>query len=137
MTLHSGDTAPAFRVDPRKGEISFHDWADDAWSFFFSHPADFTPVGTTEMGRTAQLADQFAARNTKPLGLSTDTAAEHRKWIADVNDTQHTDLQFPIVADADLKIARRSEEHTSELQSLMRISYAVFCLKKKKTNTNE
>src|SRR3546814_20081495 len=58
------------------------------------------------MGRTAQLADQFAARNTKPLGLSTDTAAEHRKWIADVNDTQHTDLQFPIVADADLKIAR-------------------------------
>ncbi|MGN6375515.1 MAG: peroxiredoxin [Sphingomonas sp.] len=106
MTLHIGDTAPDFTVDTQNGEISFHDWAGDAWVFFFSHPADFTPVCTTEMGRTAQLADQFAARNTKPLGLSTDTAAEHRKWIADVNDTQHTDLQFPIVADADLKIAR-------------------------------
>src|SRR3546814_13682261 len=83
MTLHIGDTAPDFSVDTQNGEISFHDWADDAWVFFFSHPADFTPVCTTEMGRTAQLADQFAARNTKPLGLSTDTAAEHRKWIAD------------------------------------------------------
>lgn len=106
MTLHIGDTAPDFTVDTQKGEISFHAWAGDAWVFFFSHPADFTPVCTTEMGRTAQLADQFTARNTKPLGLSTDTAAEHRKWIADVNDTQHTDLQFPIVADADLKIAK-------------------------------
>src|SRR3546814_5905939 len=135
------------------------------------------------MGRTAEMADQFAARNTKPLGLATDTAAENRKWIADVNDTQHTDLQFPIVADADLKIARmydmihpeqsetaavrsvfiidpnkkirltmtypmsvgrnfdeilrvRSEEHTSELQSLMRNSYAVFCLKKNNNKHN-
>jgi alkyl hydroperoxide reductase subunit AhpC len=74
--------------------------------FFFSHPADFTPVCTTEMGRTAQLADAFAARNVKPLGLSTDTADEHRRWIADVNETQHTDVQFPIVADKGLEIAR-------------------------------
>src|ERR1019366_222515 len=72
-----------------------------------SHPADFTPDCTTEMGKTARLAQQFAARNTKPLGLSTDTVPEHLKWIEDVNDTQKTDLQFPIVADADLKVARQ------------------------------
>lgn len=106
MSLHIGDVAPDFTVATTKGEISFHEWAGDSWVFFFSHPADFTPVCTTEMGRTAQLAEQFAARNVKPLGLSTDTVAEHMKWIADVNDTQKTDLQFPIVADADLKIAR-------------------------------
>jgi len=106
MSLHIGDIAPDFTVETQKGTISFHDWSGDSWVFFFSHPADFTPVCTTEMGRAAQLADQFAARNVKPLGLSTDTAEEHRKWIEDVNDTQKTDLQFPIVADADLKIAR-------------------------------
>lgn len=106
MSLHIGDVAPDFTVATTKGEISFHEWAGDSWVFFFSHPADFTPVCTTEMGRTAQLAEQFSARNVKPLGLSTDTVEEHVKWIADVNDTQKTDLQFPIVADADLKIAR-------------------------------
>lgn len=106
MSLHIGDTAPDFTIDSTKGEISLHKWMGDSWCFFFSHPADFTPVCTTEMGRTAQLAREFAARNTKPLGLSTDTAAEHLKWIADVNDTQHTDLQFPIVADPDLKVAK-------------------------------
>ena len=98
MTLHIGDTAPDFTVDTQNGEISLHEWAGENWVFFFSHPADFTPVCTTEMGRTAQLAEEFAKRSTKPLGLSTDTAEEHRKWIKDVNDTQHTDLTFPIVA---------------------------------------
>lgn len=106
MSLHIGDTAPDFTIDSTKGEISLHKWMGDSWCFFFSHPADFTPVCTTEMGRTAQLAREFMTRNTKPLGLSTDTSAEHLKWIADVNDTQHTDLQFPIVADPDLKVAK-------------------------------
>ncbi|WP_417593915.1 peroxiredoxin [Parasphingorhabdus sp.] len=106
MSLHIGDTAPDFTADSTIGEINFHQWGGDSWVFFFSHPADFTPVCTTEMGRTAQLADKFAARNTKPLGLSTDTAEEHLKWISDVNETQHTNLQFPIVADQDLKIAK-------------------------------
>jgi thioredoxin-dependent peroxiredoxin len=106
MTLHIGDIAPDFTSETQKGSISFHDWASDSWVFFFSHPADFTPVCTTEMGRTAQLAGEFAARNVKPLGLSTDTAEEHLKWIEDVNDTQNTDVQFPILADADLSIAR-------------------------------
>ena len=106
MSLHIGDTAPDFTVDTQNGPISLHAWADDSWVFFFSHPADFTPVCTTEMGRTAQLAAEFTARNVKPLGLSTDTADEHRKWIEDVNDTQKTTLTFPIVADADLSIAK-------------------------------
>ncbi len=106
MSLHIGDTAPDFTTDSTIGELSLHDWAGDNWVFFFSHPADFTPVCTTEMGATARLADEFAKRNVKPLGLSTDTAAEHRAWIADVNSTQGVDLQFPIVDDADMKIAR-------------------------------
>lgn len=106
MTLRIGDIAPNFTIPTTRGEINFHDWIDDSWAFFFSHPADFTPVCTTEMGRTAQLAQQFADRNTKPLGLSTDTVEEHIKWIDDVNDTQKTSLEFPIVADADHKIAQ-------------------------------
>lgn len=106
MTLHIGDTAPDFTTDSTIGEISLHDWAGDSWVFFFSHPADFTPVCTTEMGATARLADEFAQRNVKPLGLSTDTAEEHLAWISDVNETQGVDLKFPIVDDADLKIAR-------------------------------
>jgi alkyl hydroperoxide reductase subunit AhpC len=106
MSLHIGDVAPDFSIDSSMGMISFHQWAGTSWVFFFSHPADFTPVCTTEMGRTAQLAGEFAKRNTKPLGLSTDTAAGHLKWIDDVNATQHTNVEFHIVADADLVVAR-------------------------------
>lgn len=106
MALHIGDTAPDFTVETQNGKISLHAWAGDSWVFLFSHPADFTPVCTTEMGRTAQLADEFASRNVKPLGLSTDTVDEHRKWIADVNETQATNLTFPIIADTDLAIAK-------------------------------
>lgn len=106
MSLRIGDTAPNFDVDTTIGRINFHDWIGDSWAFFFSHPADYTPVCTTEMGRTAQLAAQFEARNTKPIGLSTDTVEEHHSWIKDVDDTQNTTLKFPIVADPDLAIAR-------------------------------
>ena len=88
------------------GPIRFHNWIGTDWVFFFSHPGDFTPVCTTEIGWTAQLADAFAARNVKPLGLSTDTVAEHLKWIKDVNKTQHRTVKFPIVADPDCKVAR-------------------------------
>lgn len=106
MSIHIGDHVPDFEIDTTKGPISFHDWIGDSWVFFFSHPADFTPVCTTEMGRTAQLAGEFSRRNVKPLGLSTDTVSEHLKWIDDVNDTQNTNLEFPIVADPDRKIAK-------------------------------
>lgn len=106
MSLHIGDTAPDFTVDTTTGSISLHDWAGDSWVFFFSHPADFTPVCTTEMGMTAKLSAEFDKRNTKPLGLSTDTVEEHLKWIEDVDETQGVTLGFPIVADPDLEIAK-------------------------------
>jgi len=106
MTIRIGEIAPNFTVETTNGKIDFHEFIGDGWVFFFSHPADFTPVCTTEMGRTAQLAEAFAERNVKPLGLSTDTVEEHFKWITDVDDTQNTTLKFPIVADPDLKIAK-------------------------------
>ncbi|MBL4696252.1 MAG: peroxiredoxin [Rhizobiaceae bacterium] len=106
MTIRIGEIAPNFTVETTNGKIDFHDFIGDGWVFFFSHPADFTPVCTTEMGRTAQLAEAFSERNVKPLGLSTDTVEEHFKWISDVDDTQNTTLKFPIVADPDLKIAK-------------------------------
>jgi len=109
MTLHIGDIAPNFSIPTSKGDITFHDWAGKSWVFFFSHPADFTPVCTTEMGRTAQLADEFSKRNVKPLGLSTDGVEDHLKWIKDVDDTQNTHLEFPIVADKDLSVAKTYE----------------------------
>ncbi len=109
MTVRIGETAPDFQVDTTTGPIGFHDWIGSSWAFFFSHPADFTPVCTTEMGRTAQLAEQFAARNVKPIGLSTDTVEEHSAWIKDVDDTQNTTLKFPIIADPDLKVAKLYE----------------------------
>ena len=124
MTLRLGDTAPDFTVDSTAGTINFHEWIGDSWAFFFSHPADFTPVCTTEMGRTAQLGDQFAARNVKPIGLSTDTTEEHIKWIEDVNDTQHTTLEFPIVADPNCEVAKLydmihpGESETSAVRSV-------------------
>jgi len=106
MGLHIGDIAPDFTTDTSVGRINFHDWIGTAWVFFFSHPGDFTPVCTTEIGRTAQLAADFAKRNVKPLGLSTDGVQEHLKWIEDVNDTQHTTVTFPIIADPDGKVAK-------------------------------
>lgn len=106
MSLKLGDTAPNFTIPTTAGDIDFHQWAGDSWVFFFSHPADFTPVCTTEMGRTAQLAPEFEGRNVKPLGLSTDSVEEHLKWIKDVDETQNTTLEFPIVADKDREIAQ-------------------------------
>ncbi|MGB7287305.1 MAG: peroxiredoxin [Salaquimonas sp.] len=106
MAIHIGDHVPDFETETTTGPIKFYDWIGDSWVFFFSHPADFTPVCTTEMGRTAQLADEFAKRNVKPLGLSTDTLASHMEWIKDVNETQNTVLEFPIVADFDRKVAK-------------------------------
>lgn len=109
MILRIGDIAPDFEADTTDGHISFHDWAKGSWVFFFSHPADFTPVCTTEMGRTAQLFQAFADRNVKPIGLSTDSVEEHLKWVEDVNDTQHTTVNFPIIADADLTVSIKYE----------------------------
>jgi len=118
MTLLLGDIVPNFKADTTIGPISFHDWIGEDWAFFFSHPADFTPVCTTEMGRTAQLADQFTARGVKPIGLSTDSVEEHLKWIMDVNDTQNTTLRFPIIADPNFEVAKLYEMiHPDESQT--------------------
>lgn len=105
MALHLGDTAPDFTVMTTDGEISFHDWKGDSWAVFFSHPADFTPVCTTELGRTAALKDEFAKRNTKALALSVDSVEDHHRWAPDIGEVTGTDLNFPIVADPDRRIA--------------------------------
>jgi len=105
MTLRLGDTAPDFEQDSSIGKIKFHEWAGDSWVVLFSHPADFTPVCTTELGLTAKLKPEFDKRNVKAIALSVDPADAHREWIKDIEDTQKTVVGFPIVADSDKKVA--------------------------------
>ena len=104
-TLRLGDTAPDFTQDSTAGKISFHEWAGDSWVVLFSHPADFTPVCTTELGKTAALSTEFAKRNVKPIAVSVDPLDSHSKWVNDINETQNTTVNFPILADADRKVA--------------------------------
>ncbi|HJO36324.1 MAG: peroxiredoxin [Pseudomonadota bacterium] len=106
-SLHLGDPAPDFTAESTAGPLHFHEWIGDAWAVLFSHPADFTPVCTTELGRTAQLAEEFARRNVKPVALSVDPLDSHRGWIDDINETQKTTVQFPIVADPEQQVAQR------------------------------
>ena len=105
MTIRLGDIAPDFEQDSSEGRISFHEWLGNSWGVLFSHPADFTPVCTTELGMTAKLKDEFAKRNTKVIALSVDPVDSHKKWIEDINDTQKTKVNFPIIADADRKVS--------------------------------
>ena len=105
MTLRLGDTAPDFEQDSSQGPIKFHAWAGDSWVVLFSHPADFTPVCTTELGLTAKLKPEFDKRNVKAIALSVDPPESHRSWIADIEETQQTVVGFPIIADADRKVA--------------------------------
>ena len=104
-TLRLGDTAPDFTQQSTDGVICFHQWAGDAWVVLFSHPADFTPVCTTELGKTAALSGEFARRGVKPIAVSVDPLESHGKWISDINETQNTTVDFPILADADKKVA--------------------------------
>jgi alkyl hydroperoxide reductase subunit AhpC len=104
-TLRLGDTAPDFLQDSTDGPISFHQWAGDSWVVLFSHPADFTPVCTTELGKTAALSGDFAKRGVKPIAVSVDPLESHGQWVRDINETQHTTVNFPILADADRKVA--------------------------------
>lgn len=104
-TLRLGDTAPDFQQDSTDGPISFHQWAGDSWVVLFSHPADFTPVCTTELGKTAALSGEFAKRGVKPIAVSVDPLDAHGKWINDINETQNCTVNFPILADADKKVA--------------------------------
>jgi alkyl hydroperoxide reductase subunit AhpC len=105
MTLRLGDTAPDFEQDSSIGKIKFYDWAGDSWVVLFSHPADFTPVCTTELGLTAKLKPEFDKRKVKALALSVDPADSHKTWIKDIEETQKTIVGFPIVADVDKKVS--------------------------------
>lgn len=105
MALRLGDTAPNFTANTSNGKIDFHEFLGDSWGILFSHPADFTPVCTTELGKTAKLTNEFTARNTKVLALSVDGVDSHHEWIKDINETQNTQVNFPIIADEDRSIA--------------------------------
>src|SRR3546814_762390 len=160
MSIQLGQIAPDFEQDSTQGRIRFHEWLGDSWGLFFSHPKNFTPVCTTELGEVARLRPEWDKRNVKPIGLSIDPVEAHHKWEDDIEETQGQKLDFPMIADPDGTVSKlygmihpecdatvtvrsvfvidpskkirliltypRSEEHTSELQSLMRISYAVF-----------
>jgi alkyl hydroperoxide reductase subunit AhpC len=105
MSLRLGDIAPDFEQESSVGRIRFHEWLGDSWGVLFSHPADFTPVCTTELGLTAKLADEFEKRNVKTIALSVDSAESHKEWIKDINETQAANVGFPILADGDRKVS--------------------------------
>ncbi|KQC31502.1 peroxiredoxin [Flagellimonas eckloniae] len=104
-TLRLGDTAPDFTAETSQGVLGLYDYIGDGWGILFSHPADFTPVCTTELGTAAKFKDEFAKRNVKMMALSVDGAASHAEWIKDINETQNTVVNFPIIADEDRKVS--------------------------------
>jgi alkyl hydroperoxide reductase subunit AhpC len=105
MGLRLGDIAPNFTAQTTAGEINLHEYLGNGWGVLFSHPADYTPVCTTELGRTALLQEEFAKRNVKVLAVSVDPLDKHRGWVNDINETQHCHVDFPIIADPDRKVA--------------------------------
>ena len=105
MTVRLGDIAPDFTATTTEGELSFHDWKGDSWAVLFSHPADFTPVCTTELGAVARLKGEFEKRNTKVIALSVDPVEDHHEWSKDIEETQGSAVNFPIIADPDRSIA--------------------------------
>jgi alkyl hydroperoxide reductase subunit AhpC len=106
MSLRINDVAPDFTAETTQGTIHFHEWIGDNWAVFFSHPKDFTPVCTTELGAVATLEKQFAARGAKVLGLSVDPVENHSKWAVDIKDVSGSDVNYPIIGDPELKIAK-------------------------------
>ncbi|MCU7618129.1 peroxiredoxin [Chryseobacterium sp. PBS4-4] len=105
MSIKLGDTAPNFQADSTAGNIDFYEYLGDSWGILFSHPADYTPVCTTELGYTSKLKSEFDQRDTKVIALSVDRVEDHKNWIKDINETQNTDVQFPIIADKDKKVS--------------------------------
>jgi alkyl hydroperoxide reductase subunit AhpC len=106
MALRLGDTAPDFEQDSTQGKISFHKWLGDSWGILFSHPKDFTPVCTTELGYMAKLKPEFDKRNTKIIGLSVDPVGNHSKWAKDIEETQGHAVNYPLIGDSDLRVAK-------------------------------
>ena len=106
MALQLGDTAPDFEAQTTEGPISFHDWIGDSWAVLFSHPRDFTPVCTTELGYMARIKPDFDSRNVKIIGLSVDPTGDHERWAQDIEETQGTAPNYPIIADADFRVSK-------------------------------
>lgn len=106
MSLRLGDTAPDFQADTTAGPLSFHEWKAGSWAVLFSHPADFTPVCTTELGRTAALSEEFAKRNAKPIAVSVDSVEDHNRWVPDIAEVGGSEVDFPIIADQDRAVAQ-------------------------------
>ena len=106
MSIRLGDTAPDFRAETTEGPIQFHDWIGDSWAVLFSHPKDFTPVCTTELGYMAKIQPDFESRNTKIIGLSVDPTDDHDKWIKDIEETQGQAPDYPIIADSDFEVSK-------------------------------
>jgi thioredoxin-dependent peroxiredoxin len=106
MALHIGSVAPDFTQESTEGPIHFHEWIGDKWAILFSHPKDFTPVCTTELGTVAKLKSEFDKRNIKAIGVSVDDVPSHKKWVSDIEETQNTKLNFPILGDNDKKVAK-------------------------------
>ncbi len=105
MSLRLGDIAPDFTTETTEGTINFHEWLGSSWGVLFSHPADYTPVCTTELGRLANLKQEFVNRNVKVIAISVDSVESHKGWIKDINETQSTTVNFPIIADPEAKVA--------------------------------
>jgi alkyl hydroperoxide reductase subunit AhpC len=106
MAIRLGEQAPDFTADTTEGQISFHEWIGDGWAILFSHPKDFTPVCTTELGYMARLKPEFDKRNTKIIGLSIDPVGDHQRWVKDIEETQGCAVNYPMIGDADLKVAK-------------------------------
>jgi alkyl hydroperoxide reductase subunit AhpC len=106
MSIKLGDTAPDFEADTTQGRINFHDWIGDSWAVLFSHPKDFTPVCTTELGYMAKIQPEFDRRNTKIIGLSVDSSGDHEKWASDIEETQGARPGYPIISDADFNVSK-------------------------------
>lgn len=106
MALHIGDVAPDFTADSTQGTINFHDWIGDGWAILFSHPKDFTPVCTTELGYMAKLKPEFDKRRCKVIGLSVDSVGDHDRWAKDIEETQGAKINYPLIGDTDLKVAK-------------------------------
>jgi alkyl hydroperoxide reductase subunit AhpC len=132
MGLHIGSIAPDFEQESTEGTIKFHEWLGGSWGILFSHPRDFTPVCTTELGRASQLIGEFEKRNVKVLAVSVDSVDDHKKWISDIEETQNTKQAFPILGDADRKVATLYDMIHPEASDTLAVRSVFFIDRNKK-----